>query len=164
MRRTIHFRQLTISTLCRELFPEFVGGLEVDLPTGDPNLAFGLRTRSLADRYQLRARLEERVMYALGPGHHSRSGAITRRSDASNEWVICLFDFTGKDCHINGTPSGRPKLWPNQHQNKLGAINPGESHGSRCTVHHWLHCVLGTDWLAQRAMRTPISLVRRLTM
>ena len=112
----------------------------------------------------IKSRSEERVMYVLGPGHHSPSGTMTRRSDASNEWVICLFDFTGKDCHINGTPSGRPKLWPNQHQNKLGAINPGESHGSRCTVHHWLHCVLGTDWLAQRAMRTPISLVRRLTM
>jgi hypothetical protein len=63
---------------------------------------------------------------AFGRGHHSPSGTMTRRSDASNEWVICLFDFTGKDCHIN-------------------AINPGESHGSRCTVHHWLHSVLGTD-------------------
>src|SRR5258707_15383720 len=64
-------------------------------------------------------------MCALGPGHDSRSGPMTRRSDASNEWVICLFDFTGKDCQI----------WPNQQHNKLGAINPGESHGPRCTVH-----------------------------
>jgi hypothetical protein len=31
------------------------------------------------------------------------------------------------------------------YQNKLGATNPGESHGSRGTVHHWLHSVLGTD-------------------
>src|SRR5207253_10599177 len=71
---------------------------------------------------------------------------MTRRSDASNEWVICLFDFTGKDCHINGTPSATPKIWPNQHLPKqIGRHQPGESHGSRCTVHHWLHCVLGTD-------------------
>jgi hypothetical protein len=63
---------------------------------------------------------------ALGPGHHSPSGTMTRQSDASDEWVICLFDFTGKDCHIN-------------------AIKPGESHGLRCIVHHWLHCVLGAD-------------------
>jgi hypothetical protein len=26
---------------------------------------------------------------------------MTRRSDANNEWVICLFDFIGKDCRIS---------------------------------------------------------------
>src|SRR5258708_39060491 len=49
----------------------------------------------------------------------------------------------GLSCYV--TPRITAKTWPNQHQNKLGAINRGESHGSRCTVHHWLHCVLGTD-------------------
>src|ERR1700724_1251165 len=31
---------------------------------------------------------------------------------APNEQVIFRFDLAGKDCHIDGTPSVTPKIWP----------------------------------------------------
>jgi hypothetical protein len=55
---------------------------------------------------------------------------MTRRSDASNERVISLFDFTGKDC-------------------PMSAINRGELRGFS-NLFHWLFWILGTDPICQQ--------------
>jgi hypothetical protein len=63
---------------------------------------------------------------------------MTRLSDPSNEWVICLFDFTGRIVVSVARRTLRQRYGRiSTYQNKLGATNSGESHGSRRTVHHW---------------------------